>query len=182
MEAMIDAIERCHIEVLTMLDFSAVIDTVDHNILLDVLTKRFGVQGNALHWYADFLNGRSQAVRVGKVVSEEKTLQFGLPQGSVLGPKGFIQYAEDVATVFVKHDLIYHLYADDMQGLKHSKPIDIQAIVAAHETCIAEVRSLCTSKRLQLNDDKPKCSGSVQLPTSTRCRRIVATCELDKPS
>ena len=76
---MIDAIDCGHVGALTMLDLSAAFDTVDHNTLLDVLIKRFGVQGNSLHWFADFLNGRSQAVRVGKVVSEEKTLQFGLP-------------------------------------------------------------------------------------------------------
>ena len=88
-------------------------------------------------------------------------MRFSLPQGSVLGPKGFIQYAEDVATVLVKHGLIHlnRLYADDMQWLKHGKPvvaIDVPAIVAVHEACVAEVSSLCASKRLQLNDDKTK--------------------------
>ena len=56
--------------------------------------------------------------------------------------------------MFVKHGLIFHLYADDMQGLRHGKPIDVPAIVAAHEACVAEVSSLCASTRLQLNDDK----------------------------
>ena len=54
----------------------------------------------------------------------------------------------------IKHRLIFHVYTDDMQGLKHGKPIDVPAIVAAHESFVAEVSSLCASKRLQLNDDK----------------------------
>src|SRR5208282_542106 len=119
MDAMIDAIDGGHIGALTLLDLSAAFDTVDHSTLLEILKKRFGMQGIALDWYADFLRGRSQVVRVGRNESEMKTMRFGLPQGSVLGPKGFIQYAEDVAAVFIKHGLIFHLYADDMQGLKH---------------------------------------------------------------
>ena len=108
-------------------------------------------------------------------------MQFGLPQGSVLGPKGFTQYAEDVAAMFIKNGLIFNLYADDMQGLKHGKPIEVPAIVAAHETCVAKVSSLCTSKQLQLSTTtRPRCSGSAQQSISTRlslCHKA-ATCEL----
>jgi len=43
-------------------------------------------------------------------------LQYGIPQGSVLGPRIFIEYAEDVSDVFDHHAVTHHLFADDMQG------------------------------------------------------------------
>ena len=151
---MIGALDCGHIGALSLLDLSAAFDTVDHTILADVLTKRFGVQGLALDWFIDFLSERRQLVRVGSDDSEETKLLFGVPQGSVLGPKIFIQYAEDVSKLFDKHRLDYHLYADDMQGLKHGNPSDVPVIVAAHEACLAETRPWCASRRLQLNDNK----------------------------
>lgn len=151
---MIGALDCGNIGALSLLDLSAAFDTVDHTILADVLTKRFGVQGLALDWIVDFLSERNQVVRVGSEDSKATTLCFGVPQGSVLGPKIFIQYAEDVFKLFEKHGLNYHLYADDMQGLKHGKPSDVSVIVAAHEASLSEIRPWCSSRRLQLNETK----------------------------
>jgi hypothetical protein len=41
-----------------------------------------------------------------------------------------------------------------MQALKHGKPVDVPAIFAEHEACLIEVRSMCTSRRLQMSDNK----------------------------
>jgi len=38
---------------------------------------------------------------------------FG-PRTDVLGPKIFIDYAEDVSEIFSQHDLSHHLFADDI--------------------------------------------------------------------
>ena len=41
-----------------------------------------------------------------------------------------------------------------MQELKHGKLVDVPAIIAAHEACLIKIRFMCSSRRLQLNDNK----------------------------
>ena len=110
-----------------LLDLSVSFDIVDHQTLMEVLQRRFGVSGKALDWLADYLNGRCQVVRAGGSDSENSALHFGVPQGSVLGTKAFLEYAEDVAHLM--EGLQYHLFADDMQGQKHGRPADVPAII-----------------------------------------------------
>ena len=82
---------------LTLLDLlSTAFDTVDHSVLTNVMRKRFDVSGKALGWVEEYMHGRSQAVRVNCNESASTVLKFGVPQGSVLGPKIFINYAKDV--------------------------------------------------------------------------------------
>ena len=72
--------------ILTMLDLSAAFDTIDHDILLHRLRHRFGITGVALDWFGSYLKGRMQRVCIGSILSEALPLNYGVPQGSVLGP------------------------------------------------------------------------------------------------
>jgi len=49
---------------LVLLDLSAAFDTVDHDILLDVLRRRFLVEEPALKWFHSYLNDRTQVITV----------------------------------------------------------------------------------------------------------------------
>ena len=51
-------------------------------------------------WVAEFLSNRRQVVYAGKTESDHMALQFGVPQGSVLGLRVFVQYAADVDDIF----------------------------------------------------------------------------------
>ena len=66
------------------LDFAKAFDMVDHSILLEKLFRK-GISGKLLSWIWNFLEGRSQQVRIGSKLSREAPLRSGVPQGSVLG-------------------------------------------------------------------------------------------------
>lgn len=76
--------------ILLLLDLSAAFDTVDHRSLLDRLSQRFGIAGNALEWFRSYLYNRHQVVKVNSHESTYRELRCGLPQGSVLGPILFL--------------------------------------------------------------------------------------------
>ena len=55
MNDMFLAIEKQDITALIAIDLSAAFNTVDHNILIEVLHGRFGVTETALEWFASYL-------------------------------------------------------------------------------------------------------------------------------
>ena len=127
MNDMINTIDKGDVGAIMLLDMSAAFDTVDHSIMLDALRRRFA----AFNWLSDFLTDRSQAIRSSASQSDDVVLRFSVPQGSVIGPKRFIEYVEDVDSLFEKHHLRHHLFADDMQGLASGPPSCATAIASS---------------------------------------------------
>ena len=82
-----------HVTLLVLLDLSAAFDTVDHNVLLSRLYSKFGISGTAHEWFSSYLSGRSQRVMVQGNLSQNLNVDFGVPQGSCLGPLLFTVYA-----------------------------------------------------------------------------------------
>ena len=80
------AVDNLESVILLPLDLSAAFDTVDHDILLSRLSKRFGIKGSVLKWFHSYLSDRTQFVKVNGASSDHHILQLGVPQGSVLGP------------------------------------------------------------------------------------------------
>ena len=61
-------------------DFSKTCDTINHDILLSKL-YRYGIRGNPLRWFENYLYNRNQVVKIGDTVSSSQTIICGIPQG-----------------------------------------------------------------------------------------------------
>ena len=58
---------------------------MNHTIILKKLTH-YGIRGIANKWFQSFLEDGKQVTSVQGSKSAEKTIKYGVPQGSVLGP------------------------------------------------------------------------------------------------
>ena len=150
----VGAVDRGCVTLLGLLDLSAAFDTVDHTILLDRLRIRFGVGGGVLGWIRTFLVGRTQQVLYMGRLSSIGRLDFGVPQGSVLGPLLFLLYTAELFEVINRKGLVAHSYADDTQV--HLSVPASESPVAARQfsECIEEIDGWMRSNRLKMNTDK----------------------------
>ena len=70
-------------------------NTVDHNILLEKI-QHYGIRRTAHQWFKSYLENRKQFVSVSDAESKLASANYGLPQGSNLGPLLFYFYINDL--------------------------------------------------------------------------------------
>ena len=146
-----------HVTLLILLDLSAAFDTINHDILIDCLKYDLGIGNNALTWLKSYLSGRSQRIFVEGASSTSLPLQYGVPQGSCLGPLLFTIYTRKLFSIVREHLPQVHCYADDTQLYLSFHPnsnTNAEAALSAMSDCISDIRSWMISDRLLINDDK----------------------------
>ena len=82
-----------------------------------------------------FLTNRSQSVCVNGIVSEPQKIDFGVPQGSTLGPLLFIMYINDISHVIrysnveqYADDTLLYFASDDVNIIESNLSSDLDGV------------------------------------------------------
>jgi len=142
------------------LDFMKAFDSVDHNVLLEKLSK-YGFDNDTVQFFSSYLSNRKQYVSIKGHNSTHYSANSGVIQGSNLGPLLFNLFINDLTSV-IQHSQCL-LYADDVKLYKVIyNPYSCQEL----QSDIDSIHEWCTLNKLFLNQNK--CS-------SIQFRRIKST-------
>ena len=150
----LSAMDRGNVTALILLDLSAAFDTIDHKILFHRLENWFGITGTALQWFRSYLQNRTQSVYCNGVCSEPCNMNFGVPQGSVLGPLLFTLYTTPLGSLLSDFSIDYHFYADDTQLFISFDDKTSSSSLENLSSCLHKTQSWMYSNKLSLNPSK----------------------------
>ena len=114
-------------------DLSKAFDVIRHDILLKKLDT-YGIRGIANKWFENYLTDRKQYVDINGHESKLLSIDYGVPQGSILGPLLYLIYVNDIynscdgnilsfaddTTLFVSHsnlDMLFDTANDHINKL-----------------------------------------------------------------
>ena len=120
------------------IDFKKAFDCVSHSILYLKL-QALAFSGSALKWIIDYLKDRKQFAVVSGCKSQLNAVKCGIPQGSLLGPRLFSFYLNDLPDQIKEGEI--HMYADDTTLFYIGPSVDV--VCVALNRILGDVHNRC---------------------------------------
>jgi Reverse transcriptase (RNA-dependent DNA polymerase) len=186
-------LDRKHITILALLDFSKAFDTVNHKILCQKLKAYFNFSVSAIDFIKSYLMDRTQCVFANNKFSNFLPVTQGVPQGSILGPLLFSLFINDISNaILFSH---YHIYADDVQIYLSGSEENLGNVVDQINTDLTSILDWATRNGLCLNSQKTQAMaiyrfkppllpsikvGDTIIPYSTKVKNlgVIMNCKL----
>ncbi|KAF2356587.1 Reverse transcriptase domain [Trinorchestia longiramus] len=150
-EKIYNDIDSRNVTLLLLLDLSKAFDSVEHTRLL----KKISNLGIATQWFQSYLTNCSHAVRLENTISSPIQNDFGVPQGSILGPLLFSIFINDFPSM--PSNTRISMYADDVQIAMTSAPAKLSQTKSNTEILLKHVKSWYDQNGLKLNASKTQC-------------------------
>ena len=126
-------------------------DSLNHAILLKRPEVIFGIRGKAFNWFRSYLCSREQSVIVESIVSSPCPLEFGVLQGSVLGPLCVLIHCSLLSVPMVV------ITINMLMTRNHPKKVSPMQFLTAQtgtKTCTDDLLSWMNINKLKLDTDK----------------------------
>ena len=143
------ALDNGNVVGVVYIDFKKAFDCVSHSIL-DLKLQALGFSGSALEWIRDYLKDRKQYAVVNGCKSQLNDVTCGIPQGSLLGPRLFSFYVNDLPDQIKEGEI--DMYADDTTLFYIGPSVDL--VCDALNRILGDVHSWCRNNKLTIHSGK----------------------------
>ena len=141
-------IDNGKINSVIFLDIRKAFDTVNHEILLQKLSS-YEIKGDTHKFFECYLKDRTQCCSVNGHMSSLETIEYGVPQGSILGPLLFLIYMNDLPLCLDNVDITMFADTNFMKAINSLKEIKEELVPA-----LKKVYNWLRCNKLSLNTVK----------------------------
>ena len=158
-----EALARGNQFVALLTDLKKAFDCIDYKLLIAKLSK-YGVSSSALNVILSYLKYRTQLTKIKECFSTRSNIEYGVPQGSILGPMLFNINTIDLFYKCKENDIVN--YADDTTP--YSCCTDIPTVISELQDILTKVFNWFGNNHMKAYP------GKCQLLLSTKSLEVVS--------